>query len=199
MVFATRSLLVVFAIRVLNTMSAQIVGPMMSLFVQDIAPAGVQIASLTGLIAGLSAAASAVGAVTLGRLADRIGPRPVLLVCSSAACVLYALQAGVQTVGQLMILRTIAGLASGGILASVSALLAALAPRGRYGAVYGVNTSMVAAANAIAPMIGAAMTARWGLRSVFLGAAVMYGAAILIAAFALPARPAERSAQVATD
>jgi MFS family permease len=74
----------------------------------------------------------------------------------------------------------------GGILASVSSLQAALAPKGRYGAVYGVDTSMVAAANAISPMIGAALTATFGLTSVFYGAAVVYALATVIVLVVVP-------------
>ena len=199
MVFRTRSLRIVFAIRVLMRMGVRIVGPMFSLYIQDIAPPGVEVASLAGLITFFGAAASAVGAVTMGRVSDRVGPRPVLLVCGSATCVFYGLQALTQTVGQLMALRILSGLAMGGILASVSALLAALAPKGRYGAVYGVNTSVVAAANAIAPMVGAMLTARWGLRSVFLGAALLYGIATVLVAVAVPPRPKGHVAQLATE
>jgi MFS family permease len=94
----------------------------------------------------------------------------------------------VQTLTQLMLLRTTAGIAMGGILSSVSALQASLAPKGRYGATYGVDTSMVATANAIAPMIGAGLTAAFGLSAVFLGAAAMYGLATLVAAVAVPSR-----------
>jgi MFS family permease len=92
----------------------------------------------------------------------------------------------VQTSTQLLVLRTIAGIAMGGILASISSLQATLAPKGRYGAVYGVDTSMVAGANAIAPMIGAALTASFGLNSMFYGAAVIYAIATVVVLFVVP-------------
>jgi MFS family permease len=93
---------------------------------------------------------------------------------------------GVRSPAQLGVLRALAGITAGGILASVSALQASLAPTGRYGAVYGVNTSLMAAANAVSPMIGATLTASWGLPSVFWGAAVMYGLGTAVAALVLP-------------
>ena len=76
----------------------------------------------------------------------------------------------------------------GGILASISALQATLAPKNRFGAVYGVDTSAVAAANAAAPMIGAGLAAGWGLHSVFLGAAAMYGLATVAVVSAEPSK-----------
>jgi DHA1 family multidrug resistance protein-like MFS transporter len=185
-VFRTRALMLVCGIRVLMRMAVRIIGPVLPLFIQGIAAPGVKIASLTGTIAGFGSAASAVGAVFMGRLADRIGPRRILIVCGAAASALYAVQAWVQTPMQLLALRVASGVAMGGILASVSSLQAALAPKGRYGAVYGVDTSMVAAANAISPMIGAALTATFGLTSVFYGAAVIYALATVIVLVVVP-------------
>lgn len=182
MVIHTRALVIVFAIRVLMRMGMRVVGPMLPLFVQEIAAAGTKVASLTGTIEGFGAAAAAVAAVVLGRFSDRIGYRRILLVCGVTAGVLFVLMAGVQTPTQLLILRTLSGAAMGGILASISALQATLAPKNRFGAVYGVDTSVVAAANAVAPMIGAGLAASWGLSSVFLGAAAMYGLATVVVA-----------------
>jgi MFS family permease len=90
--------------------------------------------------------------------------------------------AGTRTPLQLGVLRALAGVSAGGILAAVNVLQASLAPGGRYGAVYGVNTSLMAAANAVSPMMGAALAANWGLPSVFLGAAAMYGVGTVVTA-----------------
>ena len=185
-VFRTRALMLVCGIRVLMRMAVRVIGPMLPLFIQSIAASDARIASLTGTIEGLASAASALGAVLMGRLADRIGPRRILIVCGAAASVLFTAQAWVHTPMQLLALRVAAGVAMGGILASISALQAALAPRGRFGAVYGVDTSMVAGANAIAPMIGAALTATFGLTSVFYGGAVLYAVATVIVLTVMP-------------
>jgi DHA1 family multidrug resistance protein-like MFS transporter len=186
MVLRTRALMVVLGIRVLMRMGMRTVGPMLPLFVQEIAAPGTKIASLTGTIEGVAAAAAAVAAVILGRVSDKIGYRRILLFCGPAACVLSAFMATARHPTQLLILRTLGGVAMGGILASVSALQAALAPKHRFGAVYGVDTSAVSAANAMAPMIGVALAASWGLSSVFLGAAALYGLATIVVAAAVP-------------
>jgi len=191
LVLRTRALLTVFSIRVLMRTAFRIVGPIMPLFIQQIAAPGVKVASLTGTITGLSSAASAGAAILFGRLADRIGPRRILLACGTAACVSYGLQGYAQTPNQFLIIRVLNGVAMGGIVSSVSTLLAALAPKDRFGAVYGVDTSITAAANAVAPMVGAALTATWGLSSAFLGAAAMYGLATVVVAIAVPARARE--------
>lgn len=188
LVLRTKALMIVLSLRVMMRMAVRLVGPVLPLFIQELAAPDAKIASLTGTISGFASAASALGAVVMGRLADRIGARRILLVCGTLACVLYAAQAWTQTPMQFLVLNTTAGVAMGGILASISALQASLAPQGRYGAVYGIDTSLVAAANAISPMIGATLTATFGLTSVFFGAATMYALATIIAALVVPKR-----------
>jgi DHA1 family multidrug resistance protein-like MFS transporter len=188
LVLHTRALMIVLSLRVMMRMAVRVADPVLPLFIQELAAPNAKVASLTGTISGFASAASAIGAVLLGRLTDKIGARRVLIACGAMACVLYAAQAWTQTPVQLLIVRTIAGTAMGGILASVSALQASLAPQGRYGAVYGIDTSLVAAANTISPMIGATLTATLGLTSVFFGAATIYALATVIAAFVVPKR-----------
>ena len=53
-----------------------------------------------------------------------------------------------------------------------------------------MNTSVVSGAGALAPMLGAALTATWGLSSAFLGAALLYGAAPVVAMIVVPAHRA---------
>jgi len=186
MVLRTRALMIVLGIRVMMRMGMRVVGPMLPLFIQEIAAPGTKIASLTGTIEGFGAASAAVTSVILGRISDKIGYRRILLVCGPAACVLSGLIATAHHPTQVLILRTLVGAAMGGILASVSALQAALAPKDRFGAVYGVDTSAVSVANALAPMIGAGLAASWGLPSVFLGAAALYGLATIVVAATVP-------------
>lgn len=186
LVLRTRALLVVFGIRVLMRTALRIVGPIMPLFVQQLAGPDAKVASLTGTITGLSSATSAVSAIVFGRLGDRVGTRRILLGCGAAISVLYGLQGWVSTTAQFLILRVLAGAFMGGIVAATSALLAELAPKDRFGAVYGINTSLTAAANGAAPMVGAALTASWGLSSAFFGAAAMYGLATAVIALFVP-------------
>jgi DHA1 family multidrug resistance protein-like MFS transporter len=190
LVLRTRSLMVLFGIRVLTRMGVQTVGPMLALFIQQISAPGTKVASVTGTIVGLSSMTSALAAAFLGRASDKFGPRRILVICSATAGVLFGMQAWARNTTHLLTLRALAGVSMGGILASVSALQAAMAPKERYGAVYGVDTSMVAAANAVAPMIGAGLTAGFGLPSTFIGAAAMYGAAAILAGVAVPPRSA---------
>ena len=167
LVIHQRSLLSLFSIRFLVRLAVRMIGPVLPLFVQSLVPPTARLATITGLISGVQAGTSAVGAVTLGRASDRIGYRRVLLACTVAAAIFYVPQFFVTTPWQLLILQGAVGLVMSGVLASISALLATLAPEGHQGAVYGVDASIVSAANAVGPMLGAGVAAAAGLRAPF--------------------------------
>jgi DHA1 family multidrug resistance protein-like MFS transporter len=170
-VFGTRALVTLFAVRITGQLGSSLIVPVLPLLIQSLVPPTARVASLNGLISGVSAATSAVSAVILGRTSDRRGYRPVLLACVAGAAVLYTPQAFVTGPWQLLFLQGATGLAIGGVLAAVSTSLAHLAPEGHQGAVYGVDASATSAASALAPIIGASAAAVWGLRLPFLLAA----------------------------
>jgi DHA1 family multidrug resistance protein-like MFS transporter len=179
-VFRSRELLVVLGIELMMRLGTRIMGPVLPLFVQTLAPGEARIASLVGLITGMGAATSAIGAILLGRASDRLGYRTVLLACALGAALVYMPQFFVTTPIQLLILQAMAGAAMGGGLATIGALLANLSPEGRQGAVYGLDWSAAAAANGLGPVTGVAVSVRLGLRASFLFAAGIYGLAALI-------------------
>jgi DHA1 family multidrug resistance protein-like MFS transporter len=198
LVVRDRPMLSLYSVRLTVRMATRLMGPVLPLFIQSLVPATTRIASLTGLISGARAATGAVGAVTLGRVSDRIGYRRVLLICATGVAVLYLPQFFVTTPWQLLVLQGGVGLVMSGVLASISALLANLAPEGRQGAVYGVDASVVSTANAIGPMLGAGVAATLGLRMPFLLAAGAFGLATGLAWVLVP-RAGEASGSGAAD
>jgi DHA1 family multidrug resistance protein-like MFS transporter len=187
-VLGSAPLLVVLGMRLLSRLGARLTGPVLPLLVESIAPAGARAASLTGLISGVSAAAGAVGALWLGRLGEHVGYRGILVTCALVSAVCYVPQFFVGVPGWLLLLQAGAGLAMGGILTSISALLARLAPEGQEGIIYGVSGSAMSVANAIGPMAGSVLAAWLGLRVPFLFAAGIFGVASIAAAMLLPKR-----------
>jgi len=187
-VLGSPPLLGLLGVRLVMRLGARLLGPVLPLFIQDIALAGARVASITGLVSGVSAVAGAVGALWLGRLGDRIGYRGILMACAIASAVCYVPQSLVDAPGWLLLLQAGTGLAMGGILASISASLARLAPEGQEGIVYGVDASVVSVANGIGPMVGSALAVWLGLRAPFLFAAGIFGLAGIAAARLLPRR-----------
>lgn len=190
LVLGSTPLLIVLGMRVLTRTGARLTGPVLPLLIESLAPAGAQVASLTGLVSGVNAAAGAVGALWLGRLGDRIGSRGILVLCSLASALCYVPQSFVRSSTWLLPLQAVAGLAMGGILASISASLARLSPEGQEGIVYGASGSAMAVANAIGPMTGSALAAWLWLGAPFMFAAAVFVVSTVAAAALLPRHPA---------
>jgi DHA1 family multidrug resistance protein-like MFS transporter len=193
-----RGLLSLFTVRFLVRTATRLTIPILPLFIEALAPATERIASLTGLVSATGAGTSAVGAVTLGRASDRIGYRRVLLVCTLGVAVVFVPQFFVDNPWQLLLLQGLMGFVMSGVLASISALMANLAPEGRQGAVYGIDASVVSMANAAGPMLGSTIAVWFGLRAPFLLAA---GAFFLAAALAwlLVPRPEKTKSPVISE
>ncbi len=185
-ILASAPLLTVLAIHMVVRLAARFVSPILSLFVESIAPLTARVATLTGLISGANAVGGAIGGLTLGRLGDRVGYRPILAACALGSMLCYVPQATVGRSVWLIPLQAGAGLAMGGMLASLSASLAALAPEGREGIVYGVDASAVSLSNAIGPMAGSSLAAWLGLRAPFVAAAVVFGLGSLLTLRLMP-------------
>jgi len=188
LIVRSRALLTIFSVRVIMRLGVRIIGPVLPLFVQTLLPAGAPLASVSGLVSGVGSMASAIAAVVLGWFGGRLGYRRVLLACAVGATLFYAPQFFVTTPMQLLVLQAGAGLAMGGTLSAVSAMLASMSPQGRQGAVYGLDSSAVSAANAMGPMLGAFLAASLGLRYAFLCAAGTCSLAALGVLVLVPSR-----------
>lgn len=182
---SSRTLLSALGVRLILRTANRLLGPILPLFVQALAASG-RAPTLSGLVQTVSAATGAVGAVLLGRFGDRIGHRRILVTCSLASAVLFVPQFLASSVGQLAFLQALSGLAMGGILASLSATLASLAPDGRQGTVYGLDAAVVSLANAVGPMLGTSLAMAASLRLPFLGTAGLFALSALVAARVLP-------------
>ena len=179
----------VYGLRFINQMGRIIYMPVLPLFVLSVIDNQGLGNSFTGLVLGVSAAAAAVFSVYFGRLGDRVGYRRMLVVFFMGAALLFALQALARAGWQLLFLQALYGVAMGGIVPTVSALLAEKTMRGDEGAVYGLDNSITSAARVAGPMIGVSISVWLGIRAVFGATALLYLTAGLIAAMALSGAP----------
>ena len=171
-----------YALAFLRSLGATITVPILSLFVLALNQGREQGAVvMTGLIIGASAFTSAVSAVYLGKLGDRIGHERVLFVSAALSALLYVPQAFVTETWQLLFLQALSGIAVGGLIPSVAALMNLWAPGGNQGATYGLDNSVQASARVVAPMVAASLAAAIGYHAVFFGAAVVYGVTVIVA------------------
>ncbi len=160
---------VIFLIQFGNTTMS----PVISLFIASIATDG-NTATAVGAVMAVAGAASAFSAFLAGRMGDRIGHAPILVVCITGSALVYFPQALVDEVWQLILLRMLLGIFLGGLMPSANALVAAATPRERRGAAFGITSSATALSHAVGPIFGAAVASYWGLRAVFLATGCVY-------------------------
>ena len=123
---------------------------------------------MSGVLLALPLAASAIGGIAFGRLADRIGRTRAL----SGSILVYAVATaacGMATdVWQLAVARLVLGLGMGGEWATGAALVAETWPAAHRGKAMGLMQSAWAVGYALAAAVNALVLPRFGWRAVFL-------------------------------
>ncbi|MDQ7029593.1 MAG: MFS transporter [Ardenticatenia bacterium] len=175
-----------YMLRFLSWLARNILLPVAPLFVQTLLPANAPVSTVTGLVVGITSAASTASAIVLGRLGDRLGHRRILVAGALLAALFYFPQSLVQSAWQFLALQALTGAAAGGITPSLSALLAHYTQPGEEGAVYGLDNSVVSAARAVAPMLGAGVAVWFGLRGTFVVAGLLFIVVAAAGAWLLP-------------
>ena len=166
--------------------------PIIAFYVAEIDPDPLRVPVVAGLAMSAAALGSVVSAPPLGRLADRIGHRRVLVGALSASALLLIPQAFVEADWQLVGLRFLMGLALGAILPGMTAILRRSAPDDQVGRLLGLSTSIQYVGQVLGPSAGGAIGAHVGMRAVFLATAVLMGASAVATTFFAPGerRPA---------
>lgn len=124
--------------------------------------------------------------VFLGKLGDRTGYRKILVVSLIVLVGGYTLQ-GYATAGwQFLVLQALVGIALGGVIPIISALLANCIKSGEEGLAFGLDNSVTAAGRGVAPMLGAALATAWGYPATFVMTGVVFLAATVLAVWRLP-------------
>ena len=177
---------VVYGIRFISQMGRNIIAPVTPLLVYALLGGSGPVNTVTGLVTGVYAASTTLSTAYLGRLADQIGHRKMLVICLGVTALLYFPQAGATAAWQLVVLQALVGIATGGVMPSISALLAKFTRPGEEGAVYGLDNSVGSGGRAVAPLVGSAIAASFGMRSAFTATGIAFVAAVGLAAWLLP-------------
>jgi DHA1 family multidrug resistance protein-like MFS transporter len=183
----------IYSLGFMNQLGRMIYVPVLPLFVLTLLDSPGQVNSFTGVMIGLSSAATALFSVFLGRRGDRLGHRRVFIASAAACALFFVLQSMALNSRQLLLTQIVTGIALGGVVPSISALLAQYTRIGQEGAVYGLNNSINSAARALGPMVGVAISGLLGLRAVFQSTALLYLATAVAAALLLPRSATVRS------
>jgi MFS family permease len=158
-------------------LAAMSIEPIITVYVAQIVPNPAQVTIVAGIVMSAAALGSILSASHLGKLADRIGHWNVIVICLLTAAVLLIPQAFVTAGWQLIGLRFLMGLALGGLLPCVAAVIRHSVPDGATGGILGYSTSSQYVGQVTGPLIGGFIGGHYGMRAVFIGTSVLMAAA----------------------
>ncbi len=144
------------------------IAPILTLYVRELAGSISNIAFISGMIASVPGVAALLSAPRLGKLGDRIGPEKILITALIFSVLLLIPMSYVQTPLQLGILRFLLGAADGALLPAVQTLLVYNSSNQIAGRIFSYNQSFRDIGNVTGPLMGAAISANYGFRAVFL-------------------------------
>ncbi len=180
-----RPVIVMLVVGTLLTFANMSIEPIITIYVGQL----VEPSRIT-FVSGLAMSAAALGAILsaarLGKLADRIGHWPVVIVTLAISALLLIPQAFVTAGWELVILRFLLGLSLGGLMPCVTSVIRHSVPDAVVGRVLGYATSSTYFGQVAGPILGGFVGGHIGMRAVFLGTAVLMA---LGAAYAWLARP----------
>lgn len=167
------------------------VAPILPLFIETVyGPGRDGVASTTGLLFAISGGMSALAAGGIGWLSDRVGYKPLIVLNLLLTAVSLLLHGVAQSIAQLALMRILYGLAAGGILPAMNALVGRLIPPNSYGKAYGLTASMTALGMAAGPFLGGIMASWLGYRWPFFFVGAMMIPVTLLVIFSI--RPLRR-------
>jgi DHA1 family multidrug resistance protein-like MFS transporter len=137
-----------------------------------------------------------ISAVILGKLGDRTGYRRILLISMVVLIGGYAAQGYVTAGWQFLALQALVGVALGGVIPIISAILANYIKAGDEGSAFGLDNSVTAAGRGVAPLLGATVATIWGYPMTFVVTGLVF---VVSTALAMWRLPASRPAQVVAD
>jgi len=183
-----------YSLRFMSQFGSVMLLPVAPLFVLELVGDSGRVNTFTGLVVGIASVSATLSALYLGRLGDQVGHRRVLIVSAVAAALFYFPQSLVTSAWQLLMLQALVGVCLGGIVPSISALLARYIQAGEEGAAYGLDNSITSVARGMGPLLGAGVAMWFGLRAAFVVTALIYLTAGSLAALTLESARTAQSA-----
>lgn len=144
------------------------IAPILTLYVRELAGNVSNLAFISGMIASVPGVAALISAPRLGKLGDRIGPERILICALVISVLLLIPMSMVQNPVQLGVLRFLLGAADGALLPAVQTLLVYNSSNQIAGRIFSYNQSFRDIGNVTGPLVGAAVSASYGFRTVFL-------------------------------
>ncbi|WP_096777696.1 multidrug efflux MFS transporter MdtG [Izhakiella australiensis] len=168
-----RLVLALFVTTMIIQVATGSIAPILTLYVRQLNGDSANLAFISGVIASVPGVAALLSAPRLGKLGDRIGPERILIAMLIVSVLLLIPMSLVTTPWQLGMLRFLLGAADGALLPAVQTLLIYNASNQIAGRIFSYNQSFRDIGNVSGPLLGAAVSASWGLRAVFVFTALV--------------------------
>jgi MFS transporter, DHA1 family, multidrug resistance protein len=137
-------------------------------------------AAWAGLLNTATAVTMALAAPLWGRLADRLGPKAMLMRAAFAGSVVVGLMGLATSPWQLLGLRLVQGTLTGTV-AAATVLVSATAPQGRAGQRLGTLQMVIFVATAVGPFMGGLFAELVGIRASFgVTSALLFASGVMV-------------------
>ncbi|TCR93321.1 multidrug efflux MFS transporter [Rhizobium sp. BK376] len=184
-----RPVIAMLATGMLLMLANMSIEPIITVYVAQIVPNQAQVTMIAGVVMSAAALGSILSASRLGKLADRIGHWPVISGALLFAGLLLIPQAFVTASWQLIVLRFLMGIALGGLLPCITAVIRHNVPDAAIGSILGLSISSQYVGQVAGPVLGGFVGGHIGMRAVFLGTCVLLVAG---AAYSWMVKPKEQ-------
>lgn len=147
--------------------------PIITVYVSDLIQHPVHATTIAGFVMSAAALGSILSSFALGRLADRVGYLRIIILALFTAAILLIPQAFVTVSWQLIGLRFLMGLALGGLLPCIAAVIRNNVPETFIGTVLGYSLSAQFAGQFVGPILGGFVGGHLGISAVFISTSLL--------------------------
>lgn len=147
--------------------------PVITSYIQPLVEDPKKVTFIAGLVMSATALGSVISSSILGTLADRVGHQRIIIISLTIAALLLIPQAYVTESWQVLILRFLMGVALGGLLPCISAVIKNNVPEHFVGTVLGYSLSAQFIGQFIGPLVGGFVGGYIGLSAVFFTTSII--------------------------
>lgn len=189
---AIPALAAAFGLVLVSQLAGTSLFPILPLYVADLMHTTANVSSATGWLLAASGLAGGAGSYVAGRYYRRLGLRRCVVIALAASALLLIPLGFVQDYLSLLLVRCLGAFAFGGLVSLVGMLAATSSPPHAKGTAFGLMGAASSLGFGAGPLIGGAVAAAFGLRSVFvlagLALALIPPAAVLVGLGAMSLR-----------